>query len=119
MLAWRSPSVPMPALAARRPWRFCGRCSHARRARGRLLAAALELAEELAVRGVAEARPLLDAFFGEAPSYGLDSADGMAQVDGLYLDRYPVTNREYECMVPGHKNLRDSIRTRRTSQLSG
>jgi hypothetical protein len=75
---------------------------------GQSLAAAVELAEELAARGVAGAQPLLDAFFGEAARYGLDSTDRMALVDGFYLDRYLVTNREYECMVPGHKKLRDS-----------
>jgi hypothetical protein len=74
---------------------------------GQSLAAAVELAEELAARGVAGAQPLLDAFFAEAARYGLDSTDRMALVDGFYLDRYPVTNREYECMIPGHKKLRD------------
>jgi hypothetical protein len=76
---------------------------------GQSLAAAVELAEELAARGVAGAQPLLDEFFGEAALYGLDSTDRMAPVDGFYLDRYLVTNREYECMIPGHRELRDSI----------
>jgi iron(II)-dependent oxidoreductase len=31
----------------------------------------------------------------------------MALVEGFYLDRYLVTNREYECMIPGHDKLRD------------
>jgi len=74
---------------------------------GRPLAAAVELAEELAARSVAGAQLLLDAFFAEAASYGLDSADRMAPVDGFYLDRYLVTNLEYEWMIPGHKKLRD------------
>jgi formylglycine-generating enzyme required for sulfatase activity len=75
---------------------------------GESLAAAVELAEELAARGVSGAQLLLDAFFGEAARHGLDSTDRMALVDGLYLDRYLVTNREYECMIPGHKKLRNS-----------
>jgi formylglycine-generating enzyme required for sulfatase activity len=80
----------------------------AREAReGRSLAAAVELAEELASRGVAGAQSLLDAFFGEAASYGLDSTDRMALVDAFYLDRYLVTNRDYECMIPGHTKRRD------------
>jgi hypothetical protein len=74
---------------------------------GQSLAAAVELAEELAARSVSGAQLLLDAFFGEAARYGLDSTDRMAPVDGFYLDRYLVTNREYECMIPGRKKLRD------------
>jgi hypothetical protein len=85
------------------------RAMFAREAReGQSLAAAVELAEELAARGVAGAQPLLDAFFGEAARYGLGLTDRMALVDGFYLDRYLVTNLEYECMIPGHKKLRDS-----------
>ena len=75
---------------------------------GQSLAAAVELAEELAARRVTGAQSLLDTFFGEAALYGLDSTDRMALADGFYLDRYLVTNRDYECMVPGHKKLRDS-----------
>jgi hypothetical protein len=74
---------------------------------GDSLAAAVELAEELAVRGVAGAQTLLDKFFGEAEGYSLVSTDRMAPVDGFWLDRYPVTNREFECMMPGHKERRD------------
>jgi formylglycine-generating enzyme required for sulfatase activity len=51
---------------------------------------------------------LLDDFFGEAARDGLDSTDRMALIDGFYLDRYLVTNREYECMIPGHKKRRDT-----------
>jgi len=84
------------------------RAMFAREAReGQSLAAAVELAEELAARGAAGAQQLLDDLFREAASYGLDSTDRMALVDGFYLDRYLVTNREYECMIPGHKKLRD------------
>jgi len=84
------------------------RAMFAREAReGQSLAAAVELAEELAARSVAWAQLLLDAFFGEAARYGLDSTDRMALVDGFYLDRYQVTNREHECMIPGHNKLRD------------
>ncbi|NWF83177.1 MAG: SUMF1/EgtB/PvdO family nonheme iron enzyme [Bryobacteraceae bacterium] len=74
---------------------------------GQSLAAAVELAEELARRRINGAQSLLDAFFGEAAAHGLDSTDRMAWVDGFYLDRYLVTNREYECMIPGHSKLRD------------
>jgi hypothetical protein len=84
------------------------RAMFARQAReGQSLAAAVELVEELAARGVAGARPLLDAFFGEAAAYRLNSEDRMARLDAFYLDRYLVTNREYECMVPGHGKRRD------------
>jgi formylglycine-generating enzyme required for sulfatase activity len=67
----------------------------------------VELAEELVARGVTEAQSLLDDFFGEAARYGLDSTEEVVWVDGFYLDRYPVTNRKYELMVPGHQRLRD------------
>ena len=85
------------------------RAMFAREAReGQSLAAAVELAEELAARGVAVAQSLLDAFFAEAASHGMDSTDRMALVDGFHLDRYLVTNREYECMIPGQRRLRNS-----------
>ena len=58
-------------------------------------------------RGLTEAQALLDVFFGEAACCGLDSTEEMVWVDGFYLDRYPVTNRKFECMIPGHKKLRD------------
>lgn len=74
---------------------------------GRALAAAVELAEEVARRGVTEARELLDAFFREAEAFGLRSVEKMAWVDGFYLDRYLVTNRDYECMAPWHRRERD------------
>ena len=74
---------------------------------GRSLAAAVELAEELARRGVTEARELLDAFFREAEAFGLRSVEKMAWVDGFYLDRYLVSNRDYECMAPSHRRERD------------
>jgi hypothetical protein len=74
---------------------------------GQSLAAAVELAEELAARNISGAQSLLEGFFSEAASYGLDSTDRMAPQDAFFLDRYLVTNREYECMIPGHRNLRD------------
>jgi hypothetical protein len=74
---------------------------------GRSLAAAVDLAEELAARSVPGAQSLLDAFLGEAAGYALDSTDRMAQLEGFYLDRYLVTNRDFECMIPGHRSLRD------------
>jgi hypothetical protein len=84
------------------------RAMFAREAReGRLLAAAVELAEELAARSVPGAQSLLDAFFGESAVYASGSTDKMARLDGFYLDRYPATNRDFERMIPGHRNLRD------------
>jgi len=90
---------------------------------GRALAAAVELAEDLAPRGVTEAQRLLGTFFSESAAAGLDSTERMAlitagpfpygkdgallDVPAFYLDRYPVTNREYECMVPRHRLERD------------
>ena len=83
------------------------RAMFAREAReGQSLAAAVELAEELAARSVSGAQPLLDTFFGEAAGFGLDATDRMAPVDGFHLDRYLVTNREYKCMIPGHEKPR-------------
>lgn len=74
---------------------------------GQSLVAAVELTEELAARGLTEAPSLLKAFFGEAARYGLDSMGEMTLVDGFYLDRYLVTNRKYEYMIPAHAKLRD------------
>jgi hypothetical protein len=69
---------------------------------GPALAAAVELAEAFAGCGVEECRKLLDAFFKESAGCGLDRTDRMAPADGFYVDLYPVTNREYECMVRRH-----------------
>jgi len=75
---------------------------------GQSLAAAVELLEELAARSVPGAQKLLGDFFGEAAGYGLDATDRMAPLDGFFLDLYLVTNREFECMIPAHRKLRDS-----------
>jgi len=74
---------------------------------GQSLAAAVELAEELAARGSAPAKTLLEGFFGEAAGYGLDSTGEMAWMDSFYLDLYLVTNRKFEGMIPEHVKLRD------------
>lgn len=80
---------------------------------GRVLAAAVELAEALG------AEALLEPFFDE----GRALKEDMVRVEGgdfLYgekkqrvpcaafsIGRFPVTNEEYERMVPGHRKLRD------------
>ncbi|MCW5976609.1 MAG: SUMF1/EgtB/PvdO family nonheme iron enzyme [Bryobacteraceae bacterium] len=74
---------------------------------GRSLAAAVELAEELARRGSADARKLLSGFFAEAGRCGLRSTDNMTPVDDFWMDRFLVTNRDFESMVPGHRSERD------------
>jgi len=55
----------------------------------------------------AEAQALLDAFFGEAETFGLRSVEKMAWVDRFYLDRCLVTNRDFECLAPSHRRERD------------
>ncbi len=79
---------------------------------GQSLAAAVELAEELG------ARELVDPFFAEAEKWPEDmvlvpagafpygKANEMVDVAAFSIDRYPVTNEEYERMVPGHRKLR-------------
>ena len=77
---------------------------------GQALAAAVELAEELARRGNTEARKLLDGFFAEAEKFGLRSQEKMARIDKtFFLDRLLVTNRDYESMVPSHHRERDQF----------
>ena len=89
---------------------------------GRALASAVELAEELASRGNETADRLLKDFFREAAQCGLDSTGKMALVEAgefiyqenervdlpsFWIDKFPVTNRDYECMVPSHRRERD------------
>ncbi len=86
---------------------------------GQSLAAAVELAEELARRGHEGAVSLLNGFYAESASLPEDmvevaagafpygEANEMVEVAAFSLDRYPVTNEEYERMVPGHRKLRD------------
>ncbi len=74
---------------------------------GRALASAVELAEELARRGNRVAAGLIEGLFAEAEGHDLRSTEKMAWVDGFHIDRYLVTNRDYECMVPSHKQERD------------
>ena len=69
---------------------------------GPTLAAAVELAEALA-----PAADLLEMFFAEAGQFGLASTEKMAQVGDFHLDKFLVTNRDFECMVPSHKLRRD------------
>jgi formylglycine-generating enzyme required for sulfatase activity len=80
---------------------------------GQSLAAAVELAEEL------KATELVDPFFAEAEKWPEDmvlvpagvfpygKANEMVDLAAFSIDRYPVTNEEYERMVPGHRGLRD------------
>jgi hypothetical protein len=86
---------------------------------GPSLPAAVELAEELASRGNAAAGALVAEFFSEAEKfpeemveipegkfpYGEDNQQ--IHIPSFFLDRFPVTNQEYERMVPSHKRLRD------------
>jgi formylglycine-generating enzyme required for sulfatase activity len=90
---------------------------------GRSLAAGVELAEELERLGNADAQRLLAGFLGESPHYGLERTGRMVLVEAgqfLYgekgvkkqtgafcIDRYLVTNRDYECMIPRHRQERD------------
>jgi len=88
---------------------------------GRSLAAAVELAEELRRRGEHQAAPLLDQFFSETanlPEDMVEIAGGtfpygeryeMVHVAPFKIDRHPVTNEDYERMVPGHRKLRNEI----------
>ncbi len=70
---------------------------------GRSLASAVELAEELAARGIGEAASLLGAFLAEAK--GLP--ERMVTVDGARIDAYLVTNAEFERMIPAHRSKRN------------
>ena len=86
---------------------------------GQTLAAAVDLAEELARRGENQAAALLDKFFSEAPKEQdemVDVAAGpfafgddgrMVDVPAFFIARYPVTNEEFERMIPRH--ARDSV----------
>jgi formylglycine-generating enzyme required for sulfatase activity len=86
---------------------------------GRSLAAAVELAEEFARRGGAWARGLIEAFFAEADGLTEDMVpveggpfpfgkEGrLVEVPAFSIDRYPVTNADFERMIPGHRKLRD------------
>ncbi len=85
---------------------------------GQSLAAAVDLAEELARRGEKQAAALLERFFSEAPETEEDMVavtagafpfgkDGrMEDVPEFSIACYPVTNEEFERMIPGHRKLR-------------
>ena len=49
----------------------------------------------------------MTAFLSESKQYGLDTKNKMAWRDGFWMDQYLVTNRDFECMIPGHRNERD------------
>jgi formylglycine-generating enzyme required for sulfatase activity len=82
---------------------------------GQSLAAAVELAEELARRGDEVAQELLDKFFAEAVGLAEDMVDVPAgafpfgktttkvEVAAFKIDRYLVTNQDYERMIPCHR----------------
>ncbi|MEZ5351213.1 MAG: SUMF1/EgtB/PvdO family nonheme iron enzyme [Bryobacteraceae bacterium] len=75
---------------------------------GPVLVAAVELAEELARNGDATARAELAKFWAEAATYPEDWLDAMVPVgDGVFLDKYLVTNVKFERMVPGRRAQRD------------
>jgi formylglycine-generating enzyme required for sulfatase activity len=86
---------------------------------GRCLAAAVELAEELQRRGNEQAGRLLDQFFAEVQKWPEDmvmvaagafpySEDNkMVDLAAFRIDRFPVTNEEFERMAPGHRKLRN------------
>ena len=86
---------------------------------GQSLAAAVELAEHLGRNGNEEARALVDLFFAEARAWPEDMlavsagaflfgrAGQTIPLAAFTIDRDPVTNVEYERMVPGHRRLRD------------
>jgi hypothetical protein len=73
---------------------------------GRALASAVELAKELLSRGDTLAGNLLDGFFAESKNFGLDSTDKMAWCEGFYMDKFLVTNRDFECMIPARRRER-------------
>jgi formylglycine-generating enzyme required for sulfatase activity len=88
---------------------------------GQSLAAAVELAEELMRRGQTEAATLLDGFYSEATSLREDmveiaagvfpygDSNELVDVAAFSIDRFPVTNEEYERMIPAHRGFRDEI----------
>jgi len=81
---------------------------------GRSLAAAVDLAAEMARRGEHQAAALLEGFFSEAPAEDDDMVpvaagsfpfgeDGrMVDVPAFSIGRFPVTNQEFERMIPGY-----------------
>jgi Sulfatase-modifying factor enzyme 1/NACHT domain len=81
---------------------------------GQSLAAAVELAEELSGRGDEVARELLNEFFAEAVGQPEDMVEvpagafpfedpaAMVEVAAFQIDRYLVTNQDFERMIPGH-----------------
>jgi serine/threonine-protein kinase len=84
------------------------------------LAAAVELAEELARhRDHSKARAKLQQFFSEATAYAQDMVrieagefayggrGEMLYLPGFSIDRFPVTNADFERMIPGHRELRN------------
>ncbi|MEO8658719.1 MAG: SUMF1/EgtB/PvdO family nonheme iron enzyme [Bryobacteraceae bacterium] len=86
---------------------------------GASLAAAVELAEELARRGNAHASDVVSSFFAESDTFPRDmvliegglfpygESSEKIDVPAFYMDRYLVTNHDYEQMVPGHRAFRD------------
>jgi formylglycine-generating enzyme required for sulfatase activity/energy-coupling factor transporter ATP-binding protein EcfA2 len=88
---------------------------------GCVLAAAIELAEELGRQGEERARKLVAEFLAEGravqremvpvPAGEFEFGGGRTKkrmfLEAFEMDRYPVTNADYERMVPGHRELRD------------
>ncbi|MCB9383675.1 MAG: SUMF1/EgtB/PvdO family nonheme iron enzyme [Bryobacterales bacterium] len=89
---------------------------------GRSLAAAVELAEVLEAHGEETCAQLLEAFWKEAAQSDLSSTEDLVSVEGgsfpyqdgesipvatFQIGKHPVTNWEYEQMIPSHKNERN------------
>lgn len=86
---------------------------------GQVLAAAVELAEHWASASNQEAAGLVEAFFAEAADleedmvaveagalpYGKEEQE--VYVAAFRMDRHPVTNAQFEAMIPRHRDLRD------------
>ncbi|MBI1786096.1 MAG: SUMF1/EgtB/PvdO family nonheme iron enzyme, partial [Acidobacteria bacterium] len=66
---------------------------------GRVLRAAVELADALHLGDLTE------SFFAEGAAFQQECK--MVRVDDFLMDRFLVTNRDFERMVPGHRALRD------------
>ncbi len=77
---------------------------------GPALAAAVELAEELAELGDKTAKVELEKFWAEANACPEDPLEEMVEVgDGILMGKYPVTNLQFERMVPGRNKGRYEV----------
>jgi hypothetical protein len=67
----------------------------------------METVDKLAALGDEDSRALLDEFLSEASSLGLTAPEKMVWCEGFHMDKFLVTNREFECMIPAHRKRRD------------